>query len=68
MRWPVGTRVEAAPRAVNRTAITRWLGATLLLVAVVWVDGRWGHAAASAVLVAALIAVALWGGHGRAAS
>lgn len=51
---------------MSRTTATRWLGATLGLAAVVWVDSRFGHAAASAVLVAALVAVAIWGGHGRA--
>jgi len=51
---------------VNATTVTRWLGATLGLAAVVWVDGRFGHLAAVALLMLLMVAVAVWGGHGRA--
>jgi hypothetical protein len=51
---------------MNATALTRWLGATLGLVLVVWIDGRFGHLAALVLLMILLVAVAIWGGHGRA--
>lgn len=50
---------------MSATTLTRWLGATLGLVAVVWIDGRFGHAAGLTLLVLLMVAVALWGGHGR---
>lgn len=51
---------------MNATLVTRWLGATLALVALAVVDQRFGHVAASAALMLLLVAVAIWGGHGRA--
>lgn len=50
---------------MNATTVTRWLGATLGLVAVVWLDHRFGHVVASGVMLVVLIAVSVWGGHGR---
>jgi len=48
------------------TAPTRWGIATLAFLAVAWLDLRFGHATALAVLVGLLIVVAVFGGHGRA--
>lgn len=51
---------------MNATLVTRWVGATLALIALAVVDQRFGHVAASGVLMLLLIGVAIWGGHGRA--
>ena len=47
------------------TTPTRWGVATLALLGVAWVDSRFGHGAALAVLVGLLVLVAVYGGHGR---
>lgn len=51
---------------MNATLLTRWLGATAVLVALALADQRYGHVAASGLLIVLLLAVAIWGGHGRA--
>jgi len=52
-------------RGASVTTPTRWGLATLALLAVAWVDARFGHGAGLAVLVGLLVLVAVFGGHGR---
>lgn len=42
----------------------RWLIATLAFLAVGWLDWRFGHAVALGTLLALLVLVAVFGGHG----
>lgn len=50
------------------TTPTRWGLATMALLGVAWVDTRFGHGPALAVLVGLLVVVAVFGGHGRPGS
>lgn len=49
------------------TMLTRWGLASLGFLAVLWLDIRFGHATALAVLLVLLVIIALFGGHGRRA-
>lgn len=48
------------------TTPTRWGVATLALLAVAWIDVRFGHWLALGVMFGLLVIVAVFGGHGRA--
>lgn len=47
------------------TFVVRWGIATLAFLLVVWIDIRYGHATALVVLLALLLFIAVYGGHGR---
>lgn len=68
-RWRMSTRPIRASAIQGRLmAATRWIIATLWLAILVVIYQRIGHLEALGALLATLVLIALYGGHGRTGS